>query len=95
MLIILSQQMVMTLFLLPKLIDLAFDQFSKSNADFIQATNLICGAFTYGIKTSALDKVCKIKDSDSTEMMWVYFTKTGIFDVQELQGIPKNITGMI
>ena len=78
------------LFCQPKLIDLAFDQFSKSNADFIQATNLICGAFTYGIKTSALDKVCKIKDSDSTEMMWVYFTKTGIFDVKELQGIPKK-----
>ncbi len=78
------------LFCEPKLVDLAFEQFEKSNPDFIQAQGIICGAFTYGIKTSALKKVCEIKDSDQTEMMWVYFTDTGLFNVEELQGVPQR-----
>ena len=35
-------------------------------------------------------KVCEIKDTDDTEMMWVYFTDTGFFDVQNLENIPKD-----
>lgn len=72
----------------PELIDLAFEQYARTGADFIQASGLVCGAFTYGIKTSALQKVCEIKATDETEMMWVYFTDTGLFRVEELQGVP-------
>jgi len=78
------------LFCEPQLIDLAFEQFKRNDSDFIQATGIICGAFTYGIKSNALRKVCEIKDTDNTEMMWVYFTKTNLFKVEELQNVPKK-----
>ena len=78
------------LFCEPELIDLAFEQYNKNKCDFIKADGVVCGSFTYGIKTSALKKVCKIKDSENTEMMWVYFTDTGLFKVRELENVPDE-----
>jgi len=78
------------LFCEPELIDLAFNQLEKGKADLIQSSGIICGAFTYGIRVEALKKVCEIKDSEDTEMMWVYFTETGLFNVEELQNVPKQ-----
>jgi len=74
----------------PELIDLAFEQYERTNTDFIQGKDIICGSFTYGIKSEALKKVCEIKDTDDTEMMWVYFTDTGLFNVQNLENVPKE-----
>lgn len=78
------------LFCDPNLIDLAFEQYLRNNSDFIESKKVITGAFTYGIKVSALNKVCEIKDSDQTEMMWVYFTETGLFICEELENIPQK-----
>ncbi len=78
------------LFCEPELIDMAFEQYKTSNADFIRAPGIICGAFTHGIKTSALEKVCEIKDTKNTEMHWVYFEETGLFNVYDLQNIPTE-----
>lgn len=75
------------LFCEPELIDLAFQQYEKNKADFIEGSELACGAFTYGIKASALSRVCEIKDTDDTEMMWTYFKNTNLFQCEELQGI--------
>ena len=72
----------------PELIDLAFEQYDRTGVDFIQAKEIICGSFTYGIKTTALKEVCSIKDTNDTEMMWVYFTDTGLFSVEYLENIP-------
>jgi perosamine synthetase len=74
------------LFCEPALNDLALQQFAHSDADFIQSSVVIPGAFTYGIRVAALARVCEIKDTDQTEMMWVYFTATGLFKVRELEG---------
>ena len=74
----------------PELCDLAFEQYDKNNSEFIQGDGLICGSFTYGVKSTALEKVCQIKDSDDTEMMWVYFTDTGLFDVEYLENVPTE-----
>ena len=76
------------LFCEPALIDLAFEQYQSNHPDFIEAPNVPCGAFTYGIKAIALKKVCEIKDTNDTEMMWVYFKQTGFFKVEQLQNIP-------
>ena len=74
------------LFCEPELIDLAFAQYERTGADFIEGgPELICGSFTYAIKAAALQKVCEIKDSDETEMMWVYFTDTGLFRTEKLE----------
>ena len=69
------------------IVDLAFDQYLNNNCDFIKCSNIIPGLFTYGIKFEALKKVCEIKDSSDTEMMWVYFekmTKLKIIDLNSL-----------
>jgi len=78
------------LFSEPELIDLAFNQFEEDDTDFIQSTNIITGGFTYAIKVEALKKVCEVKDSDDTELMWVYFTDTNLFKVAELKNVPKK-----
>ena len=79
------------LFCDPELMDLAFAQYDRDSADFIKSDEVVCGSFTYGIKNRALQKVCQIKDTTDTEMMWVYFTDTGMFKVEDLQSIPAHI----
>jgi len=76
------------LFCEPELLELGLSQVDRTNADFIESESVICGAFTYGIKVSALNQVCEIKDTDDTEMMWTYFKDTGLFTVENLQNIP-------
>jgi len=73
-----------------ELMDLVFEKLDKEDFDFIEWDNefLPCGAFSYGMKVSALNKVCEIKDSDDTEMMWVYFTDTGLFKTRKLNDVP-------
>ena len=75
------------LFCEPELIDLAFSQYEKNKPDFIEGVGLACGSFSYAIKASALAKVCEIKDTDQTEMMWTYFKDTGQFNCETLQGV--------
>jgi spore coat polysaccharide biosynthesis protein SpsF len=74
----------------PTLMDLAFRQFGETGADLIEAPHLICGAFSYAIRTGALVKACQIKDSDDTEMMITYFKDTGLFRVEALRGAPRE-----
>lgn len=68
------------LFCEPVLLDMGADQIRDGKYDFIEAPpGLICGAFTYAFTSRALKKVCEIKDSTDTEMMWTYFKDTGLF----------------
>lgn len=76
------------LFCEPELIDMAFSQYQRNMPDFIESKGLAAGAFTYGIKATALKKVCEIKDTEETEMMWVYFTDTGLFRTELLENVP-------
>lgn len=69
----------------PELIELGVTQMEESGCDYIKAPpGLICGSFTYCIRVNALNKVCEIKDTADTEMMWVYFEDTGLFKVSDL-----------
>lgn len=73
------------LFCDPELIELAVSQMETGNYDFMKAPDgLVCGGFTYAIKVAALEKVCQIKNTADTEMMWVYFENTGLFSLGEL-----------
>jgi Spore coat polysaccharide biosynthesis protein F, CMP-KDO synthetase homolog len=76
------------LFCEPELIDLAFKQYQNNKPDFIEGKNIPCGSFTYAIKTIALKRVCDIKDTEDTEMMWTYFKDTNLFNCEELKNIP-------
>tara|TARA_B100000989_G_C19495778_1_gene451959 strand:- start:797 stop:1567 length:771 start_codon:yes stop_codon:yes gene_type:complete len=68
----------------PSIVDLAFNQYLNNNYDFIKCSNIIPGLFTYGIKFETLKKVCKIKDTSNTEMMWVYFEKMAGIKIKDL-----------
>jgi spore coat polysaccharide biosynthesis protein SpsF len=69
----------------PELMEAGIEQLETTDIDFLEAPEgLICGAFTYGIRSAALEKVCTIKGTSDTEMMWVYFKDTGLFKVATL-----------
>ena len=80
------------LFAEPYFMEKAFEQLKTTNIDFIKGdhTGLICGSFTYGFTFNALERVIDLKDSNETEMMWVYFTDTGIFNIEELKNIDNK-----
>ena len=78
------------LFCDPELLDLGADQIAAGEYDFIeQQEGMICGAFTYAFTAKALAKVCEIKASDDTEMMWTYFKDSGFFKCGRLQGVDE------
>lgn len=68
-----------------ELIDSAITQMKNNPCDFLNVpAGSICGAAEFCFSAAALNKVCQIKDTNDTEMMWVYFTKTGLFNVRDL-----------
>ncbi len=76
------------LFCDPGLLDMGVEQLINRKLDFIEAPGgLICGAFTYAFTAEALKKVCEIKNTNDTEMMWTYFKDTGLFKTGELEGV--------
>ena len=76
------------LFCDPYLLDKGAEQITGNKYDFIEAPRgLICGAFTYAFTCEALRKVCEIKDTDDTEMMWTYFKDTGLFKTGYLENV--------
>ena len=58
--------------------------FEQTGADLIRALDLPHGAYSYGIKPSALRQVLAIKDSRETEAWGRYFTDTDLFRVHDL-----------
>ena len=72
-----------------ELIELALKQQLSNKCDFLESPGVICGAFTYGINVEALNKVCDIKKSEDTEMMWTYFKDTGLFKIEKLNNVPS------
>lgn len=75
----------------PELMDMAFRQLERNGCDYIEAKNVPCGAFTYGFMVDALEAVCDMKDTSETEMMSVYFTETGMFKTERLEGVPRDL----
>ncbi len=76
------------LFCDPYLLDKGAEQIAEGKHDFIEIPpGLICGAFTYAFTSKALKKVCEIKATDETEMMWTYFKDTGLFKTGYLANI--------
>jgi len=68
----------------PEYIDKIVSTYNDTNADLIRAWDLPHGAFSYGVKTSSLQKVIELKNSSDTEVWYDYFTDTGLFKVIDL-----------
>jgi len=66
------------------------DAYKKSGSDFIRTLDLPHGFFSYGLKISAMKKVCEIKKGQDTEVWGRYFTDSGIFKVEDMI-IPSNL----
>ena len=69
------------------LADLCLKQLSNSNVDFVDGSGLYNDI--YGIRSSALKKVCEIKDTTETEFIKPYFVDSGIFNVEKLKNVPE------
>lgn len=76
----------------PMFIDAIVDAQVKNNADLIRISDLrLIGQRPTGVKFSALERACRIKDETETECWLDYFTKSGLFQVYELSVEEKFI----
>lgn len=75
------------LFTDPEIVDMFIKQMKKNPADFIKPPDgFVCGGSPGGcVSVVALRKVCEIKNSKDTHDWIPYFTKTGLFRVEELK----------
>lgn len=70
----------------PELMELSIEQMEEKPCDMLTLPkDIVCGGVNYCFSHSALEKVCEIKGTDETEMMWTYFKDTGLFDLRELK----------
>ena len=78
------------LFAEPELINLAFTQYQKEQHDFVRCdeSKLVAGIFTFGMKTSALDFLCRNKTELDTEASWLSFYDLDSLNSKMLQNIP-------
>jgi spore coat polysaccharide biosynthesis protein SpsF len=72
------------------------EEFLKTNSDYIDISNMPLGLSTTGIKVTALQKVCLIKQSKNTETGYKeFFTENKLFKIQHIIlnqkfNFPKN-----
>ena len=65
---------------------------SDENLDYVTPpSELITGVYTYAVRTEALRRVCDIKASAKTEMIWRYFEDTGLFQGRSLAPVPAQL----
>ncbi len=60
------------------------------DADFLTVDGLPVGCTANAVRTSALEKVCRIKTEHDTEVWGGYFTQTGLFRTQILPADPAH-----
>jgi spore coat polysaccharide biosynthesis protein SpsF (cytidylyltransferase family) len=67
------------------LIDKTAQELNSTDADCILWRGLPIGASPVGIRASALEKICSLKETTNTETGWTkFFTETGLFKVKYL-----------
>ena len=70
----------------PTYVDRTIEHFTRTAADFIRWSGLPLGASPIGISTTALCKVCSLKENTNTETGWgSFFTETGLFKVETVE----------
>jgi len=67
-------------------IDKIIEKFMKTKADYITCLDLPLGAFSYGVKVKALEKVVELKKEKDTEIWGVFFTKNPhLFKIEKVE----------
>lgn len=81
----------------PHFVDMVFDEYEKTHADYITADGFPHGFVPVGITRSALEKICKVKVSKNTETGYrEFFTQTNLFNCKYFKPkkdiiFPKNL----
>jgi len=68
----------------PKYIDKMIKKFKETNADYIKCENLPLGAYSYGIKVKALERVMQLKKEKDTEIWGKFFEDVDYFKKIEM-----------
>jgi len=77
----------------PEFIIKTANELKKNQADYISWKNMPLGTTPIGIKTSALETVCNLKNVQNTETGWgKFFTETGLFKVKFLTSDDPELT---
>ena len=70
----------------PSFITITGETLRSTDADCILWNDAPLGASPVGLRGSALEKICSMKDTSNTETGWTkFFTETGMFRVMRLQ----------
>jgi len=78
-------------------VDEVVSTYQKTNYDYIDMIGFPFGIASVGIKTSALEKICKLKQTENTDTGYrLFFTENNIFNVYQLKAekeivFPKNL----
>lgn len=81
----------------PSYVDEIISEFERTDADYIQILGIPVGFTPIGIKSSALEQICKLKKTDNTETGYGrFFTENNLFDIKNLTpklnvNFPKNL----
>lgn len=65
------------------------DNLARNNNDFIKITDLPIGLSTYGLRTKAMEVVCRIKNIIDTEIWGTLFDRPDIFKVDVIKASEK------
>ncbi|MEM2963776.1 MAG: hypothetical protein QXN01_04760 [Candidatus Anstonellales archaeon] len=72
----------------PICVDRIIEEFRRSDPDVIFCKDLPVGVSPLGLKMSAVEKICQMKDESDTEVYGPYFYHSNIFRVQHLEPEP-------
>jgi len=72
----------------PCFVDKIIEEFRRDDPDVVFCRELPLGVSPTGLKMSAVEKVCQMKDEEDTEVYGPYFLNSNIFDVRYLEAKP-------
>jgi len=76
----------------PVYIDKLYQHHIKQDNDFSKVHGLPWGVFSYAMSRKAMEKVCRIKDKDDTEVWHGYFMDTGEFKWDALKVTDSTVS---
>ena len=69
----------------PVYIDRIIEEYRHTDADYITCLDLPLGAFSYGVKTKAIEKVLSLKQERDTEIWGHYFRDSDLFKAVKIE----------
>lgn len=70
----------------PSYVDELVREYEKTKADYIQILGVPVGFTPIGIKTTALEKICKLKTTDNTETGYgKFFTENNLVEIKNIR----------